>query len=60
LKQEFTQAVEKAKKAGFMEWEQSGDAATEYIANSICRVFGVSSAVIEKRIVKERLLPRSG
>ncbi len=57
LSQEFTQAVNKAKKAGFMEWEESGDVAMEYVATSICRVFGVSSAVIEKRIARERLRP---
>ncbi len=57
LKQEFSQAVNKAKKVGFMEWEKTGDVAMEYIASSICRVFGVSSAVIEKRIAREGLRP---
>jgi hypothetical protein len=54
LKQELHQAYKKAKKAGFIDWEKSGDAAREYIASSICRVFGVSSAVIEKRIIREQ------
>ncbi|MCL5674898.1 MAG: ImmA/IrrE family metallo-endopeptidase [Candidatus Omnitrophica bacterium] len=54
LKQELYQAYRKAKEAGFMDWEKSGDAAREYIASSICRVFGVSSAVIEKRIIREQ------
>lgn len=59
LKQEFSQAVNKAKKAGFMEWEKSGNVGMEYIASSICRVFGVSSDVIEKRIAREGLRPPS-
>jgi hypothetical protein len=57
LKAEWTGAVEKAKKAGFSTWDSSGDAAREYIANSICRVFGVSSQVVEKRIDREKLWP---
>jgi hypothetical protein len=55
LEQEVRQAIIKAKKAGFTDWERSGDAAREYMANNICRVFGVSSQVIEKRITRERL-----
>jgi len=55
LKQEFLGAVKKAKQAGFKDWDQSGDAAREHIASSICRIFGVSSLVIEKRIIRERL-----
>lgn len=57
LNAEFAGAVEKAKKAGFASWDSSGDAAREYIANSICRVFGVSGQVIEKRIDREGLWP---
>lgn len=57
LKAEFAGAVEKAKTAGFAKWDSSGDAAREYIASSICRVFGVSSQVIEKRIEREKLWP---
>ena len=57
LKVEFAGAVEKAKQAGFADWDSSGDAAREYIANSICRVFGVSSQVIEKRIEREKFWP---
>jgi Fe-S-cluster formation regulator IscX/YfhJ len=55
LKQEFLRAVKKAKQAGFKDWDKSGDAARGYIASSICRIFGVSSDVIEKRIIRERL-----
>jgi len=60
LKKELTAAIKKAETYGFMDWEKSGDAAREYIASSICRVFGVSSSVIEKRIIRERykILPQ--
>jgi len=57
LKQELTHAVKKAEKAGFIDWDKSGDAAREYIASSVCRIFGVSSLVVEKRIIREQLLP---
>ena len=57
LKAEFAGAVDTAKQAGFTSWDSSGDAAREYIASSICRVFGVSSQVIEKRIDREGLWP---
>jgi len=57
LRQEVNQAILKVKAAGFTDWDRSGDAAREYMANNICRVFGVSSLVIEKRITRERLLP---
>ena len=54
---EFAGAVAKARKAGVARWAQSGDAAREYIASSICRAFGVSSQIIEKRIEHEGLWP---
>lgn len=57
LEAELAGALEKAKQAGFTNWDSSGDAAREYMANSICRVFGVSSQVIEKRIEREKLWP---
>ena len=57
LKDELAGALGKAKRAGFTNWDASGDAAREYMANSICRVFGVSSQVIEKRIEREKLWP---
>lgn len=55
LKKEVDRAVIKARAAGFSDWERSGDAVREYMANSIYRVFGVSGQVIEKRIIRERL-----
>jgi len=57
LRAVFNGAVEKAQQAGFTTWDTSGDAAREYIASSICRIFGVSSQVIERRIDREGLWP---
>jgi len=57
LRQEISRAMIKAKGAGFADWDRSGDAAREYMASNVCRVFGVSSQVIEKRIIRERLSP---
>lgn len=57
LRQEVSQAIIKAKAAGFIDWDRSGDAAREYMATNLCRVFGVSSQVIEKRIIREGLYP---
>ena len=57
LRQEISRAMTKAKGAGFADWDRSGDAAREYMASNVCRVFGVSSQVIEKRIIRERLSP---
>ncbi len=54
LKKELATAIKKAEKAGFTAWEKSGNAAIEYIASSICPVFGVSSLVVEKRIIREQ------
>jgi len=51
------QAVQKAEQSGFVAWDASGDAAREYIASSLCRIYGVSSQVISKRIVREGLWP---
>ncbi len=57
LRKELERAAKEADKAGFTAWDQSGDAAREYMANSLGRVFGVSTQVIEKRIIRERLWP---
>ena len=57
LKRALAGAVSSASKAGFMDWDSSGDAAREYIANGISRIFGVSSQVVEKRILREGLWP---
>lgn len=57
LNVELKNAVDHARKAGFVSWDESGDAARQYIATALSRVFGVSSQVIEKRIVREKLWP---
>lgn len=59
LESEVKAALVEAENAGFMKWDESGDAAKEYMANSICRVFGVSSQVIEKRMMRESIWPLS-
>ena len=57
LRAEITAAAKLAEDAGFMKWDETGDAAREYMSNSIARTFGVSSQVIEKRIIREKLWP---
>jgi hypothetical protein len=57
LQMEIKTAVRHAETAGFFAWDQSGDAAVEYMAIPIARVFGVSNQVIEKRIMREKLWP---
>jgi hypothetical protein len=57
LRTEITAAAKLAENAGFIEWDETGDAAREYMSNSIARTFGVSSQVIEKRIIREKLWP---
>jgi hypothetical protein len=57
LRKEITAAAKVAEDAGFIKWDQTGDAAREYMSNSIARTFGVSSQVIEKRIIREKLWP---
>jgi len=60
LKQEFLIAFKKAEEKGFKDWAEYGDVAKEFMANDICQVFGVSREVIEKRIIRERLLLPTG
>lgn len=57
---EVRSAKHRALKAGFVKWDRTGDAAVEYLAVSICRVFGVSDQVIARRIRRERLWPLTG
>jgi hypothetical protein len=57
VRTEITAAAKVAENAGFMKWDETGDAAREYMSNSIARTFGVSSQVIEKRIIREKLWP---
>ena len=57
LKAELQVHVQAAEGAGFTAWDTSGDAALEYVAGPLARVFGVSSQVIEKRLTREGLWP---
>jgi hypothetical protein len=54
---EFNKWVSKAEKSGFRQWDKSGDAVKEHIADRIGRVFGVSQQAIEKRLSREGLWP---
>ncbi len=57
LRAEITAAAKQAEEAGFTKWDETGDAARGYMSNQISRIFGVSSQVIEKRIIREKLWP---
>jgi len=57
LEKEFQQLIQKAKNAKFFDWDKTGDSALGYIATPISRVFGVSSDVIEKRLIREGFWP---
>lgn len=57
LKSEFQSVLSLARQSGFMEWDMTGDMAKEYIASKINRFFGVSSDVIERRLIRENLWP---
>ena len=49
--------VETARAAGFTEWDASGETALSFIANHICRRFGVSAEVIARRLRIEEFWP---
>lgn len=57
LKESLYQAVEIARTAGFTEWDASGETALGFIANHICRRFGVSAEVIARRLRIEQFWP---
>ncbi len=57
LEATYNAHIKKAESQGFSDWDTSGDVALEYVASAICRPFGVSSQVIEKRLVRESLWP---
>ncbi|MCX6553511.1 MAG: ImmA/IrrE family metallo-endopeptidase [Candidatus Aminicenantes bacterium] len=57
LEKEFQQLIQKAKNAKFFDWDKTGDSALGYIATPISRIFGVSSDVIEKRLIREGFWP---
>ncbi len=53
----LTQAIQTAEKAGFAEWDETGETALSFIASHIRRQFGVSAEVIAKRLRVERFWP---
>jgi hypothetical protein len=55
LRIEVKKAIQRSENSGLLKWGNSGSVALEYIASSICRVFGVSSLVVEKRLQREHL-----
>ncbi|MBN2347049.1 MAG: ImmA/IrrE family metallo-endopeptidase [Candidatus Aminicenantes bacterium] len=57
LGREFRQLIKKAKNAGFLSWDKTGEAALGFIATPISRIFGVSLEVIEKRLRREGFWP---
>jgi len=57
LEKEFQRMIQKAKDANFLDWDKTGDSALGYIATPISRIFGVSSEVIEKRLIRECFWP---
>ena len=57
LRAGLTQAIQTAEKAGFTEWDATGETALSFVANHIRRQFGVSSEVIAKRLRAEKLWP---
>ena len=57
LQESLGEAVETARAAGFTEWDASGETALSFIANHICRRFGVSADVVARRLRIEGLWP---
>lgn len=57
LKERFNEAIEIARNAGFTEWDASGETAIGFVANHICRRFGVSAEVITRRLRIEEIWP---
>jgi hypothetical protein len=57
LRSALIDAVRTAEKAGFTEWDTSGETALSFVANHIRRQFGVSAEVIAKRLRAEKLWP---
>jgi hypothetical protein len=57
LSAEVDAALRIADLKGFQDWDASGDAAKEYLATRLCRIFGTSSQVVERRLRRENLPP---
>ena len=50
LRAALTEAIQTAEKAGFTEWDATGETALSFVANHVRRQFGVSAEVIAKRL----------
>jgi len=57
LRTALAETIQKAEKAGFTEWDATGETALSFIANHIRRQFGVSAEVIARRLRAEKLWP---
>jgi hypothetical protein len=57
LRETFHGALNVAEQAGFTEWDTTGETALGFVANHICRRFGVSAEVIARRLRIEQLWP---
>lgn len=57
LRLEFEKALSLAGQNGTSKDQLQDDALLQYLANPISRIFEVSSSVIERRLIRERLWP---
>jgi hypothetical protein len=57
LRESMNAAVGTARTAGFTEWDASGETALGFVANHLCRQFGVSAEVIARRLRIEEFWP---
>lgn len=55
LKAEYDGQKSRAEAMGFTKWDESGETTLEYVSDDIARKFGVSSQVISKRLLKEKI-----
>jgi hypothetical protein len=55
LKNEYDSRKSRAEAMGFSKWDESGETTLEYVSDDIARKFGVSSQVISKRLLKEKI-----
>jgi len=56
----LVEALRTAEKAGFIEWDATGETALSFVANHIRRQFGVSTEVIARWLRAEKLWPPTG
>ena len=53
----FNGAIDLAEEKGFSDWDATGDASLQYVAQGVSREFRVSGDVIERRLKREKLWP---